>query len=232
MGRALALKLGEAGCVMTLAARDHRDLEALAQHIRISYGVNAFTHRIDLEAPFNLNCKIYDAIFITAGVSLARDDADQLGGPDDIAGLIRKIMEVNLLGPAKIALSAFGEFKQRSSPTYIGVCSTIAAPVPRSKNIIYTSAKIALESILQSLQHASAGSNVLIQIFRLGYVDSKLSYGKHLLFPVVSPEQVAKSMILYSRRRSQRLIYLPGYWRYIVFVLKVLPWTLYHRLRF
>lgn len=232
VGRALATELGKAGCTVTLAARDHRDIEAIAQHIRIAHGVTALTYTLDLETSFNIDFSIYDAVFLTAGMSLTRDDAGDQGNKNDLTEIFQKVMAVNLLGPAKLILSAFSEFKQRSSPTYIGICSTIAAPIPRSKNIIYAAAKNGLESIVKSLQYAATGSPMSIQIFRLGYVDSNLSYGQNLLFPVSSPEAVAISMISSAKKSKNRLIYLPNYWRYIVLTIKMLPWSIFTRLRF
>ncbi|MCX6124614.1 MAG: SDR family NAD(P)-dependent oxidoreductase [Proteobacteria bacterium] len=232
VGRALALALGKSGCTVTLAARDLRDLEAVARHINLSSGAPATSLCLDLEEPSRLNFSEYDAVFVTAGLSLAEDDAQLLPQNTDVPALVRKILGVNLVGPAQMLLPVFCEFKRRSSPTYIGICSSIAAPVPRSRNLIYAAAKNGLESLLLSLQHAASGTKVSVQIFRLGYVDSSLSYGQKLLFPALSPEFIAQAMLQCAQKPALRLIYLPGYWRYIVIALKLLPWALFSKMKF
>ena len=232
VGRALAVALGKSGCTVTLAARDLRDLDAITQHIILSSGSAANSLCMDLEATSKMDFAEYDAVFVTAGLSLSEDDAQQLAQNPDVPALIQKIMGVNLLGPAQMLLPAFFEFKRRSSPTYIGVCSSIAAPVPRSRNLIYAAAKNGLESLLQSLQHAATGTKVSVQIFRLGYVDSSLSYGQKLLFPALSPEYIAQAMLQAAQKPALRLIYLPGYWRYIVIALRLLPWAVFSKIKF
>jgi short-subunit dehydrogenase len=193
--------------------------------------VKVSTLVLDLEHPIQLDYSDFDAVFITAGVSLASDDLQTLS-IDHSSERLRRIVGVNFMGPARIMLDAFSMFKLRKTKTYIGVCSSIAAPVPRSRNLIYAAAKNGLESLVQSLQHGATGTAVTVQCFRLGYVDTSLSYGQKLLFPALMPEDVAKKIIESSVCRSKRFIYVPGYWRFIVMILKSLPWAIYTKLKF
>jgi decaprenylphospho-beta-D-erythro-pentofuranosid-2-ulose 2-reductase len=232
VGRALASVLAERGFSVTVAAREHRDLSAVANHVSATYGQHAKTLILDLESEFKIDCTLFDSVFITAGVSLAQDDLDQIPTEDLQRHLLNKLTLINYTGPAQILLQAASTFLGRTTPTYIGVCSTIAAPLPRSRNLLYAAAKNALESLVRSLQHKAFDSNLKIQIFRLGYVDSALSYGQKLLFPAKSPEFIAKAMFDASQSSCKRVIYLPGYWRYIVLILKSLPWMIFGRMRF
>lgn len=231
VGRALGIELAKLGCTVTLAARDLRDLESTAQHIRCVFGTHASAQLLDLETLTAFDVSSFDALFITAGVSLAEDDIHTLTS-ETVERLYQRITGINMSGPARLIISFFLSFKARRNRTYIGVCSSIAAPVPRSRNLIYAAAKNGLESIVRSLQHAAASTSVTVQFFRLGYVDSSLSYGQKLLFPALSPEQVAKIMIHSSMKPSKRLIYAPFYWQFIVLALRALPWALFTKLRF
>ena len=231
VGRALAVELANFGSNVTIAARDQKDLEILAQHIRINCSVTATVAIIDLSKPVTLDYSQFDAVFITAGVSIAEDDVEKFDNKTS-SNLLSLIMSTNLLGPTQILIDSYRSFSKRSERTYIGACSSIAAPVPRTKNPIYAAAKGGLESFLRSLQHAAAALPVTIQIFRLGYVDSSLSYGQKLLFPALSPEAVARIMISAASCPKKRLVYVPGYWHYIIMVLNLLPWKIFSRLRF
>lgn len=231
VGRALGVELGKLGCSVTLAARDERDLTAIAQHVQLTSDVQAKPLLLDLEKSQDLNYQDFDAVFVTAGLSVSEDDINSLK-PEQVNLLFQRLVNINMSGPSQILLQSFLSFKPRAAKTYIGVCSTIAAPVPRSRNLIYAAAKNGLESMVRSLQHAAAGSGVTVQFFRLGYVDSSLSYGQKLLFPALSPEQVARKMIETSLKPTKRMVYAPFYWRFIILALKALPWAMYTKLRF
>ena len=231
VGRALGSELGKLGCAVTLAARDQKDLEVLAEHIQILHGVKATPLLLDLEKLKAIDIAAFDAIFITAGLSVTEDDINTLT-EDAVEGLYHRITNINMAGPSQLLIKFFLSFKPRSQRTYIGVCSSIAAPVPRSRNLIYAAAKNGLESIVRSIQHGAASTHVVVQYFRLGYVDSSLSYGQKLLFPALSPEQVARLMIVSSMKPSKRMIYAPFYWQFIILALRALPWALFTKLRF
>jgi hypothetical protein len=48
---------------------------------------------------------------------------------------------------------------------------------------------------------------------------------------VADPRRVARAVVR-GLGRERRIAYVPRYWRAVVFVLRLLPWPLYRRLRF
>jgi short-subunit dehydrogenase len=230
------VELARHGAALTLVARDLRDLEAVASDIRARFGVAVTSRQLDLAASKggglgfdHASDDAFDAAFVTAGWSSEADDGTLV----DPAG-VGALVSVNFGAIAPLLLNIFQSMK-RTGRGYIGVCSSIAAPVPRTKNMVYAAAKNALESLCRSLQHAAgfsrAGDPLKVQIFRLGYVDTGLSYGQRLLFPALAPDAVARKM-LYSMKGRQHIVYLPGYWRWIVLILQIMPRALFNRLRF
>lgn len=232
VGRALAEKLASLSWNVVLSARNERNLEAVKSNIEALYGIQAYVFPIDLAANFSSEeyfkkCREYigeiDAIFIPAGVSTGDDG---MVAQDKIDQLIK----VNYASIVQLLAVFLPYFKQRNKGRAV-VISSIAAAAPRKLNVVYASAKKALETYCAGMQHAFAHSPVDIKVFALGYVDTALTKGLDLPLPMASPEQVA-SYIAKSMHQNFRHRYYPRFWVPITFVLRHTPWFIYKRLSF
>lgn len=234
VGRALASTLAANGYDLYLTARDKMDLEAVASDCRIKHESKINTHVMDLESSDFSTQELEklisetlgppESVFLVAGANDIRDEF-----PLD-ASVLEKMNRINFLGPAKVAALALSHHENWNLQNLV-VCSSIAAAVPRGRNTAYASAKCALEAYSLGMRHALASTNLKIQVYRLGYVDTSLSYGQKLLFPPVDPKWIAKK-ISENLGSDRGLFYLPGYWRFIVAILQALPWVVLKRLRF
>ena len=234
VGRALAQEVARRGSNVVLVARDGRDLECLARHLTLSFGVAACAAPLDLAAA-DLDAEALvkqwrdengrlDALLVPAGC------VEELDGGLPRDRDIETTVRVNYLNLIKIVTECARWFETRGGGSIVGF-SSIAAAVPRGRNMAYASAKAALQSYLQSLRHYFSGKNVVVQVYALGYVDTAMSFGQRLLFPRVSPQAVAKRVVR-SLDRDIGTVYYPGYWFCIVTLLRLLPWSIYRRLRF
>ncbi|MCB0419635.1 MAG: SDR family NAD(P)-dependent oxidoreductase [Bdellovibrionales bacterium] len=235
VGRALAEQLAKKGYKLLLVARQERDLSALANHLNQTTSGKVSYLSLDLS---NWNEEKSQRLFERAENSLgdvsrlflisgANSESDQFPLS---SRTLSSLFEVNALAPIHIANQITTEHKKWKLKS-ITVCSSIAAPVPRSRNIAYATAKAALESFVTGCRHYLSSQNIPFQIYRLGYVDTNLSFGQKLLFPAISPENVAQVLIKKSDK-DLGIVYLPFYWRFIILVLKALPWTIYKKLSF
>lgn len=236
VGRALACELAKRGFNLVLAARDERDLDALRKDLTVRFATQNFVELIDLGIgdfekladAFFARCLSHlpqvNHVFVTAGYVDERD-ADVV--PDK---LVDTIVRINFLNVVKV-LSRFVTKFRNDNDGKIVVFSSIAAPTPRRRNMVYASAKTALESVVRSWQHAYADTGTRLQIYRLGYVDTAMSFGMKLLFPVASAESVAKKVVN-GLDSDFRLRYCPGFWTFILFALQRLPWFMFKRLKF
>jgi len=150
--------------------------------------------------------------------------------PDDDGMLpieeAERILHVNLV--AVIALV------QAVLPTKSGVIvgfGSVAAVRGRSSNVIYAASKRVLESYFQSLRHKLSRDNVRVQIYRLGYLDTRQSYGKRLRFPKASADAIARKVVA-NLGKDVGLVTLPRYWRSIALIIRLLPWPVFKRLSF
>lgn len=234
VGRALAACLARRGYDLVVAARDERDLRAVADDLHLRHGVRVVPLAVDLtggddalEVWFD-RCRTslerIDAVAVTAG---AVDDADDgMQEWDALDALVR----ANFVSVVKLASRFVALFEERRHGTVVLV-SSIAAAAPRRRNVVYSAAKAALESYARSMQHRLAGSGVHVGVYVLGYVDTAMSRGRSLALPVADPARIAES-IADDLNRPRRFAHLPRWWRPVTFLLGLLPWPIYRRLSF
>jgi short-subunit dehydrogenase len=234
VGRAVAETLARARYDLVLAARDRRDLSALASDLETRAGVKAVPLPLDLLADddalsgwFDIcwaTLPEIDAVIITAGSTDDSDDGTSRWGTTEA------IVTTNFLAVVKLCGRVLEEFERRNRGTLV-LFSSIAVAAPRRRNVAYTAAKSGLESYARSMQHRFADTDVHVQVYALGYVDTAMTRSRRLLLPVARPSTVAKSVVG-GLGRSVRHSYLPRFWRVVTFALKRTPWPVYRRLEF
>jgi len=234
VGRALAEALARGGCDVVVAARSQRDLDAISRDLAIRYGVKANPQVLDLSdgkidvETFHGMCLQQlgrvDALFVPAGHVSPADDG--LAEDETVATTIR----VNYMNTVRIIARFARAFKHQGHGLIVGFTS-VAAAVPRRRNIAYASAKAGLDVYLRGLRHYFADTPVVVQAYALGYVDSGMTFGKRMLLPPVSPHRVA-AYVVGQMGRDIGVRYFPRYWRLITLLLRSLPWFLYRRLSF
>jgi len=234
VGRAIACELARRGYDLVLAARDPRDLEAVAWDLEIRWAIRARSLPLDLADP-ELDADTYvrsvermigaiEVAVLTAGMIDERDS------PTAGREVIERLVRVNYLGTVQLISALTRLFRDRDAGTIIAF-SSIAAAAPRKRNTVYSSAKSGLETYCQGLQHLVAGSGVCVQVYALGYVDTGMAFGQHLLFPVASPERVARHVVA-NLGRDVGIRYFPRFWGVIVRLLALVPRSVYRRLNF
>jgi short-subunit dehydrogenase len=236
VGRALVSVLAQAGYRLAIVARDGRDLSACANDATLRFGHRCVPMVEDIARPDfdaeGLAARCYEALegvdvlLVPAGGVSAEDV-----GPN--AAVIAGVSATNYLGPAGLA-AAFGRRMAGARRGVIVLFSSIAAAAPRTKNLAYSAAKAALEAYAHGLRHALAPAGVEVLVVALGYVDTPQSFGQKLLFPVASPESVARAVLkrISARRPGGGRQYFPWFWWWITTALRYIPWAVYRRLNF
>lgn len=229
LGRALAEEYASAGFDLVLVSRDHRDIEPLAAHLRLRYGIAAVALAVDLAK---------DGDYL-AGVDRALAQVGPLGGlllaigasdPDDQVGLSDDLMMplvyANFLNPCRLLNRLLPRLR---GGEVIGFGS-VAAVRGRTRNAAYAASKSALRTYFESLRHSAAAAGIAVRFYIPGYLDTNLAFGQNL------PFRAADTRILARRVRADtgltRTRYYPGYWRFAVLLVSLLPWSIYRRLKF
>lgn len=233
VGKALAEEFAKNGHSLLLVSRDSSDLICIASHLSLIYNVNVEFLAIDANAPEEFSKEIYSRaknyrdlnwVLFPIGESIEADNG-QLEYKAEIS-----ILNTNLISIICTTTMLLPLLKNSVAPRIIGFGS-IASERGRRSNIIYSCAKRALASYFESIRHLCSDTPVFVQFYKLGYVETQLSFGKKLLFPSIHPKQVAK-FVYKNLDNDFGSRYLPWFWRFISFAVISLPWKFFRKLNF
>lgn len=113
----------------------------------------------------------------------------------------------------------------------IGVITSVAGERGRPRNYTYGAAKGALNIYLQGLRSSLWGSGVEIYTFKLGPVDSPMTVDHEKNFSFATVDQVSDKIVKAFKHKRYEL-YVPGFWRVVMFFVRVMPEWLFQRLKF
>jgi len=233
LGKAVSRALAADGQDVALVARDPADLAAEAAHLRTVHGVRTFEIIGDGEAPDALANRIRErladfgaigSVLFPIGAAMAEDDGTMGLGPS------QRLLAVNLVSVIAVTQAVLPRLMAQKSGVLVGFGS-VAAVRGRGGNVIYAASKRALESYFESLRHRLSGTGVRAQFYRLGYLDTRQSFGKRLLFPRASPDTIAGAIVAHLGCDRGRVT-LPAYWRAVTLAIRVTPWPLFRRVKF
>jgi decaprenylphospho-beta-D-erythro-pentofuranosid-2-ulose 2-reductase len=111
----------------------------------------------------------------------------------------------------------------------IAVVSSVAGDRGRPGNYVYGTTKAAVSAFLQGLRSRLYKSGVSVVTVKPGLVDSPMtvSLKKSPLF--ASPRRAGQGVYQAMKKRKD-VVYLPGYWRLIMFVVRSIPESIFKRL--
>ena len=231
LGRALATELAMRGHALLLIASDARDLQAIAADVELRFDATVATLALDLAREPDPGERILaslamlpppSALLLAAGVSRGGDDFSLS------AARIGEVLSINLHAPLAIVHALLPALRETRGT--IVLCGSIAAVRGRGRNVVYASAKRALESFYESLRQAHAPSALHVQLYRLGFLATNLTYGMKLPMAAGQPEDVARSIAAHLRKGSFAR-YLPRRFAFVAALARILPWFMYRRLR-
>jgi decaprenylphospho-beta-D-erythro-pentofuranosid-2-ulose 2-reductase len=232
IARAIAHQYAKEKHPLILAGRDSGEMERIASDIRIRHRVPVSVKTFDAEAyaahsDFFTSC--VEGGGVLGGMILAHGYmADQQSAQEDFHKA-KKMIDVNFTSCVSI-LETAARYFERERSGFIGVISSVAGDRGRQSNYIYGSSKGALSVYLQGLRNRLFSSGVHVATIKPGFVDTQKTYGLNGLFLVAKSEDVAKR-VYQSIRKGHEIIYVPGFWALIMFIIKSIPERIFKRLK-
>lgn len=138
-------------------------------------------------------------------------------------------LRINFLSTASL-LTPIANLFERERRGCIAVISSVAGDRGRQSNYIYGTAKSALNTFLQGLRNRLYPFGVSVITIKPGFVDTPMTahLQKNLLF--ASPEFVGRK-IYEAVVCEQDCVYVPWFWRPIMWAIRSIPESLFKRLR-
>jgi decaprenylphospho-beta-D-erythro-pentofuranosid-2-ulose 2-reductase len=161
-----------------------------------------------------------DVAIVAAGL-LGRQGDEQLA---DAA----QLHAVNGAGTVSV-LALCAEAMRRQGRGTIVLLSTVAADRPRVSNFAYGSSKAAADAFARGLRDSLEGSGVDVLIVRPGFVRTKMTEGMDAAPGAVDAPAVTAAVVEGLRGRGG-IVYVPGFLRWVMLVIKLLPRSIFRRL--
>ena len=110
----------------------------------------------------------------------------------------------------------------------IAVVSSVAGERGRASNYVYGAAKAAVSTFAAGLRHRLHGRGIRVVTILPGFVDTPMTaaFAKGALW--ATPERVARD-IERALERGNGVIYTPGFWRAIMWLIRAVPESLFVR---
>ncbi len=224
LGRDLAYEFAKNSKDLIIISRNKDDLEKLKDELEKNFDIKVLIFELDLSSQNNVknfineNNKILntlDGALFPVGMM---DNADTIKNADSN---LEKLISANFLSIVYLVNKLSKIFKEKNSGAIIGFGS-VSASFGRQINTIYSSAKKALESYFESLIVTNDSGNIKIQFYILGYLDTRLSLDKKLLFPKGSTKKLSRIVFNNLNKKGIKR-YFPFWWLFIILIIKILP---------
>ena len=229
VGMALAMEFAKLGSNLTLTQRKDGQLNDFKCDIEIRFLVKCSIVNLDItdfkaHSDFLSNLKfIPDIVVFTVGV-LYQQEQLELN--------FEKVLEnyyANLIGIISVCDQITKIFERRGSGIIIGI-SSVAGDRGRGSNFYYGSAKAGFSAYLSGLRNKLYKSNIDVITVKPGFIRTKMI--SHLKTPsllTTTPKNVAIKIISAVNDKNN-IIYVGWYWRFIMFVIKLIPEPIFKKL--
>ena len=213
----------QAGHRLRLIGRQAAQLQLIAQDIQLRYQVSCEFFIVDMmnnpeDLLFILNESEQELDLFIAHSDFTENDHLT---PQSIQQLI----QINIQATA-LCINAY--LQKTQTQHHLLYLSSVAACRGRAKNSLYGATKACIEVYLQGLQQA-ASNNQQITIARLGFIDTRQTYGRPGIFYAGPPAACAQACWNALAKKKQ-LIYYPSFWRVIMAIIRNLPFFVYKRM--
>jgi decaprenylphospho-beta-D-erythro-pentofuranosid-2-ulose 2-reductase len=201
---------------VVLAARDTAGAEQAAAPLRAA-GAEVDVVALDLDRP-----DVRAVFDRPEGIDVAIVAAGILDGDP------ARLQAVNGAGAVAV-MDACADAMRRQGRGTIVLLSSVAADRPRVSNYAYGASKAAADAYARGLRDALHGSGVDVMIVRPGFVRTRMTEGMDPTPGAVDPPAVTAAVVD-GLRAGRGIVYVPGFLRWVMLVLKLVPRPVFRRL--
>jgi len=153
---------------------------------------------------------------------------DQSACQTDLS-LCKVTLDINGVSPVLFA-ETFARIMEKNNFGTIAIIGSVASDRGRKSNYVYGAAKSLVALYVQGLQHRLAKTNVTIFLIKPGPTDTPMTaHLKKMGAKLESVEVVAQKIVLAIKRKDE-VVYVPGYWYFIMQVIIHLPRIIFNKL--
>ncbi len=132
-----------------------------------------------------------------------------------------------MLGCIAWGNAAARRFLARKSGCIVGI-SSVAQDRGRIGRPVYNASKAGMDTYLEALRNRLWRHGVRVTTIRPGFVETPMTAGLKLK-GAISADKAAE-LVLRARDKQKSIVYVPGKWRLIMFVIRSIPSFVFRKL--
>ncbi len=233
IAEATARRYARRGDLLFLAGRNAQRLEAIAADLRVRGAGQVATAALDCN-DFERHAPLLDqAEQALGGLDIALIAHGTL--PDqhqvqDSVELSQQELRTNGLSVIALCTLLAPRMEQRKAGV-IAVISSVAGDRGRATNYVYGAAKAMVSTYLSGLRQRLLRSGVQVLTVKPGFVDTPMTRDSPKGPLWASADAVAAGIVRALDRRDA-VVYLPGFWRLIMWIIRSLPERVFVKMKF
>ena len=227
LGKELAYILAKNSNDLIIISRDERDLKAIKSDLEIKFEITVKYFSVDVSSFDETKKFLYSNLNLLSQIQGILFPVGMMETKDEVLNdmsVSNSLIQANMGAVAYFLSKIFPIFMEKNKGIIVGFGS-VSSTIGRDVNAVYAASKRGLESLFETLAISALPSKLKIQFYTIGYLDTNLSYGKKLLLPKGSANKLAK-IVYKNLDKNYRKIYYPSWWAIIVFIIKILPFSL------
>lgn len=220
------------GAALYLVGRDPARVAAIAADLRIR-GAAIVAHEAQDLNDFAAHEAMLDRAALALGrfdiVLIAHGRLEDQRACEESVDLAMQEIRTNALSVVAVCTRIAPRLSAQGGGT-LAVLSSIAGDRGRRSNYVYGSAKALVSAYLSGLRQRLHPSGVQVLTIKPGPVDTPMTAALRKGPLWASPQGVAAGIVRGIERRRD-VIYLPGFWRPIMWIVRGIPEGLFKRIR-
>ena len=231
IAEAAARQWAARGDALFLVGRKRQKLDDIAADLKVRGAANAGVFEMDATDAAMHPSMLEAAVTALGGLDVALIAHGTL--PDQKAceaSVAMMLAEIDNNGLSVVALcTLLGNHFEAQGSGSIAVISSVAGDRGRQSNYVYGAAKGMVTRYLQGLRNRLAKKGVQVLTIKPGFVDTPMTaeFKKGALW--AQPADVARG-ILAAIDKGRDEVYLPGFWRLIMLVIRHIPEFIFKKL--
>mgnify|MGYP000936509635 FL=1 len=231
IAEAAARQWAARGDALFLVGRKRQKLDDIAADLKVRGAANAGVFEMDATDAAMHPSMLEAAVTALGGLDVALIAHGTL--PDQKAceaSVAMMLAEIDNNGLSVVALcTLLGNHFEAQGSGSIAVISSVAGDRGRQSNYVYGAAKGMVTRYLQGLRNRLAKKGVQVLTIKPGFVDTPMTaeFKKGALW--AQPADVARG-ILAAIDKGRDEVYLPGFWRLIMLVIRHIPEFVFKKL--
>lgn len=219
------------GADLFLVARSTEKLTAVADDLKVRGAKRVETYLLDL-CDLDRHQEMFEQAIASLGeldmLLIAHGTLGDQGKSEQSVAETMQELQTNCLSVISLLTMSANYFEQQRHGC-IAVVSSVAGDRGRKSNYVYGTAKAAVSVFLQGLRNRLSSAGVFVVTIKPGYVATPMTAHMKKGLLTASPQLVGRG-IYQAMKKGKGVVYLPWFWRPIMFVIKSIPEGVFKRL--